>query len=1393
MRQKFLTKFLWAFSIFLILPVQYMKAVTNWHNDPAIVASVTDDNIDVQGLNFLVGNIGINAVAVDVAVDCTTIPSTITADDGINPGVLEIFAAAGRTVTFNLTEDLFFSGNNQSLLVTFRGQGNLVFNVAGDHAINFSAVQGSPSVFVVAMGSVVPSPLTNSVTFTRFPLGSLGAAELDLHAQVVFAGGSFMTFATYITNTEDFAAVAFDPSNNVTNTGRLILNIQDAAGFRVFGNETINDEFNNNPAPGTIGIQLTDFDFAVRAGLSAGMNILSQSPTLFSGLAITNYNTVLPQFQANPWCEINQDLTFQPGFILGQNGVLTVLSNTYIDYIGCVMNRTPNPTIPAGILKGRPLTSVVKDRNPSAFIVDGNGFEYSQIRPQINIADNAAIYFRSGVYFDPVTETEVVVPFDPNPPFQALYFGINSQYQLTGDGGYGNIVFDVEAPVDIHGDGESALQVLSWHVNPVGGSVFIESASTIFPLRDYITDANGYVQYNKGAFFINNRMNMANASLQHMDTIHKVYEQNFPLQSEATYCGGETWLLCGDRQRPTLSLVDSNVLVQTSAAFTGVDLFVPNVDELGNTSGIVFYGNGRCVDNGIGRSLILGTDIGSLASDYGTILNRDAHLNVFQEFGQTGSSTQILQLNTASNNIKVLPNDPVDQTTIANQPSVHDIYLYHATNISIGTPATQGIDPVTHLPFDLTTTPTVQIIGSFLGIDTQGGTISNPAMSMSTGEGGIFVDTNGVFEAMGTVRGYIGAIVAKSHNGIIDLPYRQIYFQNRVGVANSMLNLSDPAQLNIIGASEVLTDYTLDWANTIKDFCDENVFVPYDPLVTPAAGAAPAVVPANLQSLPVISGRVDQFQIINSMLGDEAHVMIDNGEVREFNMLVNKEQQVTAPVAFIALQNDAELGIGTANRNPDSSDAQLVLGVNGITLCANGNAQVFLNQDMLIDNVCHILKGPDFGVGSSQRLEITSVVPKELRVKTGGILDLSQFTSADDEILISGEVNLVFEPGSRLLLGQGKFHISENATVTFEPFFDAGLPAGTNINSTDNFRVKLSTNSGVEDAATEWLFSENSQMVIRAGAVVGVESAGVVTEPDITGQPARVVVDASYLTRLNIKLLDDARILVGSDIDFGGALQVGNTVDQTENEGDVQFTLTIGDSVLDSFGARLVIGSQGLLGFGVGVANKPAATFIAPNAWLVGNLFNVSRVNLNVIEGTVQHNETFLGSDLDASLLAFGNNVGGYNITFNAATGAHLLGGGNIVQVSGLLPINPVVLTTDGVINASLSAGIVTSVPMLADPSKTALPVNATATQVFTNLKQNSYQEQTTRRATFARNSLGTLTIGYVNNATIVREGIVGIIGTGGSYINPDLSLGAGAVGIALDQNDISTVYTIVT
>ncbi len=112
----------------------------------------------------------------------------------------------------------------------------------------------------------------------------------------------------------------------------------------------------------------------------------------------------------------------------------------------------------------------------------------------------------------------------------------------------------------------------------------------------------------------------------------------------------------------------------------------------------------------------MGTNIGALASDFGTILNRDAHMDAMQEFALTPATPQVLRWLNAYNNNKVLPNDPADELTIVGQYSVHDIFLGHASNISIGTPAATGTDPVTGLPFVLTTNPNVQIAGTFIGV-----------------------------------------------------------------------------------------------------------------------------------------------------------------------------------------------------------------------------------------------------------------------------------------------------------------------------------------------------------------------------------------------------------------------------------------------------------------------------------------------------------------------------------------------------------------------------------------------------------------------------------------------------------------------------------------------------
>ena len=138
------------------------------------------------------------------------------------------------------------------------------------------------------------------------------------------------------------------------------------------------------------------------------------------------------------------------------------------------------------------------------------------------------------------------------------------------------------------------------------------------------------------------------------------------------------------------------------------------------------------------------------------------------------------------------------------------------------------------------------------------------------------------------------------------------------------------------------------------------------------------------------------------------------GYVREL-IFIDSCKAGFAPTAVVALENDGRVGIGSAHTNADSNDASVVLGNNGLTIIANGDGTVVVNENIVINNVCHIVQGPQFT--SSNRLLIRSDCCKTIRVKSSGILDLSSFTT-NGAVELSGNVQLILESGSQVILGK---------------------------------------------------------------------------------------------------------------------------------------------------------------------------------------------------------------------------------------------------------------------------------------------------------------------------------------------------------------------------------------
>ncbi len=338
-----------------------------------------------------------------------------------------------------------------------------------------------------------------------------------------------------------------------------------------------------------------------------------------------------------------------------------------------------------------------------------------------------------------------------------------------------------------------------------------------------------------------------------------------------------------------------------------------------------------------------------------------------------------------------------------------------------------------------------------------------------------------------------------------------------------------------------------------------------------------------------------------------------------------------------------------------------------------------------------------------------------------------------------------------------------------EPETAVNLPDGTSVESTDRTRVSFIGSGRVT-------FKENAQFVIPRGALVGIESVG-----NGFTNFYRAYTNQSWA------LTDNAQFSIGSAAEYGGGFQIGNVFENLDDPNPlIDFTL-----ILTGAGALLDLNSQGFLGLGVGIVNKPQS---APNTWLVGQLFDVNSVTLSIPEGTFQHNQIYSGDNKLAGLLAIKSSQDAltppfYSVSFDEIN-ADILGGGNMVLLSYLATdtnVVPLVQSVAGLTNEFIVADIISSKAALLDyPKFVQAPlVNVTGLELFNYLSMAEYTTQAGKTATIFRNALGEATIGFVLNNTgidtIRRDPAGPIRGLNGTYVNPNNSLAIGAVGIAVD------------
>lgn len=1273
------------------------------------VFNVTDADLalDASGGNIQLPAAGtsINAINVDINITLTT--GNVTVEGApLAESQLYLFANTDRTITFDLSAfDLTFVGSQigAPLLIVMGGQGTVVFQLAGGHNITFTSdLTHGPVEFYVLMQDTDEYTPQPTVIFKRL---DIAPSQNELCVGVFVGPDSLISYlsSSPITGT-DAATIVFNPSNQ--GAGEMFLDIANTGGYIIAGSFT--------SEPNLYAITLADIDRSTAAGRNAITRIINmlmddeyardEYTQAHGCLLVRNHNELCFDLLIDPFTNLGaeDDLVnfrgsfngLRYGFVLGANATLEIDDNACLDYVGLTNNQCPcvddifvlpNPCSacdsPCGPGCGCDCDSgpdgIVKARNYSAFIVDGN-YNPASIPAQIVLGEQSGIYFRSGVDCNGVFNE---ICGDP------LAFIVAPD---TFARGAGNVVFDVEGQLNVFGSNtdtqlNSRLEILSLQVSPSGGPLFPGLiGQTIFPLRTGAVDADGVaLRYNKAAWLVNNRMTLYDTSLAHTDENHLVFQAN-DVQSEATYIGGERSyisLLQGDDPlvpRPKIAFINSRLHVYTDVAFTGLDLLVPNyvIDGVSaiNTSYFVFYSNGYAVDNGTGREMILGTLIGSEACDGCSIINRDAHLDIIQD---TDALAPLRALIDDQNLFLVVDvNSPqlIRQITgdISGQRSIHNLYLGNASNISIGTDVEP---PNSGTGFTFNTHPSLIIAGNFFSFNTRGGLVGLPDKSNVTGQGGIFVDTNGSFGILPDFRASIATMVTKSGNGIVVLPKSQVVFGSRVGVANWQLNLTfEQPDTVLVGPDEVYSDYTLNWIATTKDWAN---YTPYE-IGDVTVADCPPVLPENIASLPSFQGVVEQLQIEDSRIGDAVNFIIDGGFIREVLWLAGA-RPAEAATALIILQNNGRIGINTAHRNIDSIFTQTTLGVNGMSFVANGNGRIDLNEDVIINNICPFLKGPDFT--SANTLEIYSDLPQTLRVTQDGILDFRSFNNGGT-IRFSGNVTLLMEAGSTLIVGSATLRFTDNAKIVFDDTpksaalfatLDATLGSinnainptnsvnalndrnqyspiigyGTGVQNTDAFRIKL-VGTGTIDMQGQ------SSITVEPNAYVGVETyLQVLPDGDLFEIPT---------TNLTIELEGASQFVMGrGNLAEGGSFQVGNTVDRTDHS--VSFTL-----FMNGEGTDFVAGAGSFLGLGAGIVRGDQTNTTATFADV---LFNTTEITFDLGSGTFTFDRIFESDDARSQAMVIGN-VAATNISYLTDApdtplrnrNFDFLGGGNLYLIT---------------------------------------------------------------------------------------------------------------------------------
>ncbi len=199
------------------------------------------------------------------------------------------------------------------------------------------------------------------------------------------------------------------------------------------------------------------------------------------------------------------------------------------------------------------------------------------------------------------------------------------------------------------------------------------------------------------------------------------------------------------------------------------------------------------------------------------------------------------------------------------------------------------------------------------------------------------------------------------------------------------------------------------------------------------------------------------------------------------------------------------------------------------------------------------------------------------------------------------------------------------------------------------------------------IMDEDATMIVDRGVMIGVETLGTYTK----------------LTDIAWYLKGRSKLQIGTEGRAGGTFQIGNTYDKFDlendpelNEHSITFNLNINGP-----DAAFQVNQQGVFGMGAGVQGQVRDV---PNYYVINTLSNVTKIGIDVAQGSIQHSQIIPGNDARAGLWAIGPSQQ-YDFACDQFNGA-VYGGGNMVNASDADLLHPSM--TEGMFDIQSGANI---------------------------------------------------------------------------------------------------------